>query len=356
MRILFAGAVVFLAVWFTLLRPKSPDVPVTPAATPAAGNVNTGAPAVSGAGKVVEKAKTAAANAENSAKAAAGEATTTPTAQTAPATTPGSATTSAPDTKPVTAFDAIPAAVLAKLPHDVAGALTARKVLVLAVLTNDGKPWRPLADDDRYVRNTLKKVNRYDGNVLVKQVALSQLAGYSALVNDLHVNQTPSIVVVDRNLKANVLAGYVDRIAINQAIADARRTSIDVKLKDPYLRKVNDICGNFSVRASRWSLPTIPGKKAYVGSLGRIIRIYDRYGKGIARTAAPARWRGLRKQFVAHLARQEKTLRSARQLAAHNHLTAASLNAAAGGELAAATLNKRFDTLALTSCSATRRS
>src|SRR4029079_4568867 len=56
MRILLAGAVVFLAVWFTLLRPKSPEAPA-PATTPT-GNVNTGQPAESGAGKIVEKAKT----------------------------------------------------------------------------------------------------------------------------------------------------------------------------------------------------------------------------------------------------------------------------------------------------------
>jgi hypothetical protein len=352
MRILLAGAVVFLAVWFTLLRPKSDAVPAAAVATPAP-NVDTGAPAVSEAGKAVQKAKAAATKAEGAASAAAGE-TATPDTQTAP----GSATTSAPDPKPTSAISAVPPEALAKLPADVAGAITARKVLVLAVLTNDGKPWRPLADDDRYVRNTLKHVNRYDGNVFVKQVALPTLISYGVLINDLHVNQTPSVVVVDRNLKANVLAGYVDRISINQAIADARGASIDKMIKDPYLRKVNDVCGQFNVRATRWSLPTVPGKKAYLASLGRITKIYDTYGRSIARTVAPARWRSLRTQMVAHLGRQEATLRTARGLVKHNHLAAAASSAAdAGlaGAAAQARLNKRFDALALTSCSATRR-
>ena len=39
----------------------------------------------------------------------------------------------------------------------------------------------------------------------------------------------PSVVVIDRDLKGTVLTGYVDRIAINQAIADARRDSIDAE-------------------------------------------------------------------------------------------------------------------------------
>ncbi len=83
-----------------------------------------------------------------------------------------------------------------------------------------------MADDDRYVRNALKKTNRYDGEVFAKNISLSQLSTYGPLVNDLGVNQTPAVVVIDRNLKGTVLTGYVDRIAINQAIADARRDSI----------------------------------------------------------------------------------------------------------------------------------
>src|SRR5690349_16662954 len=151
MRILLAGAVVFLAVWFTLLRPKSEEVPATtvaPTSTPA-GNVNSGQPAQSEAGKIVEKAKAAATQAEGAAKAAAGE------TQDTTKTTPGTATTTSPDAKadPVAA---VTPEQLSKLPKDVAAAVTGHKVMVLAVLADTGKHWRPMADDDRFVRNTLK--------------------------------------------------------------------------------------------------------------------------------------------------------------------------------------------------------
>ena len=75
---------------------------------------------------------------------------------------------------------------------------TERKVLVLAVLSKDAKPWRPVADDDRYVNNALKKTNRYQGDVVVKRVAFDNLSTYGPLVNDLDVGQSPSIVVIDR--------------------------------------------------------------------------------------------------------------------------------------------------------------
>src|SRR5688572_11421273 len=118
MRILLVGAVVFLAAWFTLLRPKAAEVP---------------------------------------------PATTTTTATTPATTTPdtttksGTATTSAPDPKPAETA-AIPAEALAKLPKDVAGALTAKKTLVLGVIADGATDYRPLADDDRYVRNALRDV------------------------------------------------------------------------------------------------------------------------------------------------------------------------------------------------------
>ena len=73
------------------------------------------------------------------------------------------------------------------------------------------------------MRNALRKVNRYDGQVLVKRVPVGALVQYAPLVGDLQVDQTPSIVVIDGKLHGTVLAGYVDKVSINQAIADAAR-------------------------------------------------------------------------------------------------------------------------------------
>jgi hypothetical protein len=356
LRILIAGAVVFLALWFTVLRPKSggdatPTAAATP--TPATGNVNTGTPAVSGVGKVVQNAKTTVAGAEQSAKAAAGEATATAPATTSTGTAAGSATTSAPDAEPATA--AIPAKVLAELPKDVADALSARKVLVLAVLSDDATRWRPLADDDRYVRNTLKHVNRYDGSVLVKQVPLAQLSTYGPLVNDLHVNQTPSIVVVDRDLKADVLAGYVDRISINQAIADARDRSTSPRITDAFLRQANQVCANGNVSFDRWSLPTIPGRKAWLASGRRARADLRAYRHAVGKLVAPAKWRGLKRQWLAELAGEQRWFDKALGKAAHNDLAGAVATALAWDDSAARKLDHRFDAVGLTSCSQLRR-
>ena len=62
-------------------------------------------------------------------------------------------------------------------------------------------------------------------------------------------------MVVDRNRKAVVLTGFVERNAINQAIADARRNSTEVRITDPYVRSLNRTCANFDIRLDRFDLP-----------------------------------------------------------------------------------------------------
>lgn len=356
MRILLAGAVVFLAVWFTLLRPKADDTSTTAttATSTPAGNVNTGQPAQSEAGKIVEKAKTAVTKAEGAAKAAAGESTDDATK-----TTPGTATTTAPDAQADPAAAIAPEA-LAKLPKDVAKAVTGHKVMVLAVLADKGKHWRPMADDDRYVRNTLKQVNRYDGDVFVKQVPLAKIDAYGPIVNDLKVNQTPSVVVVDTKLKANVIEGYLDKVSIDQAIADARADSITPLITDSYLKSANKVCANATVSLDRWSKPTVHGRKAQLGSAKRQITEWRNYRAAVRDLAAPKQFRGLRKQWVKWLNGEIK-VRETAYAAAKKHSTDGAVisawNAALVGPevvLQRRKTDARFNDAGLTTCAINR--
>ena len=129
---------------------------------------------------------------------------------------------------------------------------------MLGVFADGATKWRPMADDDRYVRNALRKTNRYDGDVVVQHVDISKLSTYGPLVNDLDVHQSPAVVVIDRELKGRVLTGYVDRISINQTIADARDATTTPRITDPYLRELNAYCGDYNLRFARWSLPDGP--------------------------------------------------------------------------------------------------
>ena len=164
-----------------------------------------------------------------------------------------------------------------------------------------------MPDDDRYVRNALRDTNRYDGDVVVKNVSIEDLSTYGPLVNDLHVNQSPAVVVIDGNLKGHVLTGYADRISINQVIADAHDASVEPDIKDAYLRKFNDTCGRLqpprrALVAGRRSAAT----RRRVASLDRALAIVGSYRHVIARTAAPAKWRGMRAGWIKMMDQTER--------------------------------------------------
>lgn len=307
MRILLIGAAVFLAAWFTVLKPGGATEEIPPVTA----------------------------------------------ANTTPA--PGAAATPAPAQDTTVAATAIPAEVLAKLPKDVAKAIKARKTLVLGVFTDDATDYRPMADDDRYVRNALKKTNRYRGEVFAKNISVADLVDYAPLVNDLGVKQSPAVVVIDRDLKGTVLTGYVDRIAINQAIADARRESIDPYITDEYLRDINAVCARFALHETRFSFPTISGKKAEIAAIKRGAKLDRRWIAAVERVDAPAKWKGLKAHYL-------RVLR--RDLAGINELlrlhTSGKALPRSTGELIdlkdARKLDRRFNDAGLTACAEHRRS
>lgn len=311
MRILLIGAAVFLAAWFTVLKPGGAEEELPP----------------------VQSANVA---------------TQDPAAAATPAAAAGQDTT--------VAATAIPADVLAKLPKDVAKAITARKTLVLGVFAEDAENWRPMADDDRYVRNALKKTNRYKGEVFAKNIGLAELSTYGPLVNELGVNQSPAVVVIDRNLKGTVLTGYVDRGAINQAIADARRDSIAPAITDEFVRAANTLCSRFQVRASRWSLPTISGRKARADATDRLNLINREYLGGVLRLDAPAEYKGLKaawaKSLRYHIALNKRTA----ELLRTKGVTAATKHTETYDATDSRKLDRRFDELGATACVTNRRS
>lgn len=315
MRILLIGAVVFLAAWFTILKPGGGEEDI---------------PAVAPANTTETTTGTASASAAPDA-ASEGEDTTV-------------------------AATAIPNDVLAKLPKDVTKAIKARKTLVLGVFTDDAKSYRPMADDDRYVRNALKKTNRYKGEVFAKNISIADLATYAPLVNDLDIDQSPTVVVIDRNLKGTTLTGYVDRVSINQAIQDARRDSIDPYVTDEFVRAANDICADSDLHTHRWSLPTIPGTKARAKATLRLNALIRAELAAVTKLETPAKhkaltadWKQVLRNAIAFNKRTVELLRTKGQTAAAKH-------SASSDDTLNRKLDRRFNTVGVTSCAFNRQS
>lgn len=209
LRILLVLVLAFLAVWTLFLRPgggaeePTVSVPVTAPAVEAGGEV-----ATTGPGSAVESANTAAA-APATGTVAPG--TPAPVAQPGTATGTGS-TSAAGEVAPVE----LDREALANLPVDVARAVRRDKVIALLF-------WDSRAAEDRRVHRQLLSLDRHRGKVMVKTAKINQISRYAPITRGVDVQQSPTVVVVDRKLKAESLVGYVDRLTIRQAVSDALR-------------------------------------------------------------------------------------------------------------------------------------
>lgn len=161
------------------------------------------------------------------------------TSHTAPPTTTTSATTTpnakaAPAQKPASAHSAAsaasapkshaPTAPVFKLPHSrptpievVSRALEADKVLALLV-------YNPAAADDRAVNGEMKSIPTHGGKVVKLSVPVEQLASFSGLLNEVPVNFSPTLVLIDRDRQAEEIAGFADSFEIAQRVNAALRS------------------------------------------------------------------------------------------------------------------------------------
>ena len=242
-RILLVAVIGLCAAYMLFLKPKAGDTPA-PAASPAAATPipakDPNAQTHSKPGAIVQKAvrDTQAASARS--KVAAGEAPGGLAADDSATATTGV------NTAPVTQAPApgnvgTPAKLsqqqLAALPSDVRKAVEARKVLVLLFYNNRSA-------DDKAVRRALSKVDSFGGQVFVDAHYISNVAPYQAITRGADLEQSPTIVVADRNLKAETLVGYVDAETIEQAVVDALRASGGSLIKDPYFRRLDAVCSS----------------------------------------------------------------------------------------------------------------
>ena len=277
-RIVLVAAVALIGVWMLFLRPKTPTPSATPS-TPAT------APGVKGLTSDVAKAKAAAATQEASdakVQSATGEQAA---AGSKSAAKPGAAA------KPAAAAKAA-AGDTAGLPVRVQKALDGHKVLVIGF-------FNPKSADDRAVRRAVAKVDRWEGEVVIQAANVASVARYSKIARGADVTQSPTVVVVDRNAKAERLVGFQDTRSIDQAVVDAMRAS-GVLISDPYLRKLNDVCRVSGTSVFNVPEPTQPGAELRTS----VRRLDNRMGRMVAdikALPAPGKWRAFKRANVADL-------------------------------------------------------
>ncbi len=275
-RILVIAVLGLLAAWMLVLRPDAEE----PVATKPTPNVESGAPAVSKPGKVAQAAQDAA-NATN-AQLKAEEELSGGDAKTAPAAKPAAKPAAA---APIKTSDGVD---LTGVPRPAAKAIAKDKTLVLLF-------WSKGSSDDRVVRRELRQVDRWDGDVYVKALPIKAVSKYGKITRGADVAQSPTTLVIGRDLKVTPLVGYVDSDSIDQAVLDSMRNSGGY-LKDPYLAKINEVCA--SVGRASFAVPD-PDNAHQVGTfLASQKRVMRRLDARFAAVKAPKKWRGFKRATV----------------------------------------------------------
>jgi hypothetical protein len=269
-RILLIAAVAFLGAYMMFLRPKEASVP--PVETTPAPNTQTSEPAVTGPGKAVEAAQDAA-------KAANGE-TTAADAGTAAAAATGTATE-----KAAVAPGAAVAKDLKNVPAKVRKAIRQGDVLVLLF-------WNRKGADDRDVRRSLRAVDTWDGRVVTQAAPLNAISRYGRIARGVDVNQSPTVVVVDPELRAETIVGYTDTTTIDQMVVDALKNTTGL-FTSAYLRQVNEACAAYG--NALWETPSSGSRAEYKAQLVLNRRKARRFQRAFAAIPAPKRFAALKR-------------------------------------------------------------
>ena len=139
--------------------------------------------------------------------------TTTGTGTATSATTTSTTTTTTQPAKPAQPkLEAGPG-----LPSDVARALNRGNVVVLFF-------YEPAASDDQATRAAIRAVREGAGGspgVRLFQDVVARISDYRRVVGSLGISQSPAMVVIDRDRKAELLQGYLDSGTIRQTVRDA---------------------------------------------------------------------------------------------------------------------------------------
>lgn len=289
-RILLVVLVAFVGVYMLFMRPKEE---VIPPAEPAP-NTQTSEPAVSEPGKVAESAQNAVdATNESLAKQESVDGVDAGEAAAGTAAGTKSQAESAPKTGEAAAVEA--GIDLNGIPKPIARAIRKDKTLVLLF-------WNGKSADDKAVHDALADVNRWDGRVYVGSAPIKKIAKYGRITRGVDVEQSPTIVVADNQLRAETLVGYVDAATINQAVVDAFRNTTGL-FTDPYLKSVDKVCFQHS---NAWA--AMPNFEVGVADLrkadSRLSQVAKRFPVFVAdfkAVKAPKQWREFRTASIADM-------------------------------------------------------
>jgi len=279
-RVVLLCAVAFLGAYMLFLRPKD-EAFVEPTPAP---NTQTGEPAVSEPGKVAEAAQDAV-DAANS-KLEAQESVDGVDAGESAAAGTGTASGTKKGAKGGAAAPGTVPADLKGVPAPVKKAIRQEKVLALLF-------WNNRSADDKAVRAELRQVDAWDGRAKVHVASIKDISKWGRISRGVNVDQSPTVVVVDSQLRAETMVGFVDSETINQAVADALRNTKGL-IDDPYLAKINAVCADHAGPLFAIPSPDVVDGPKLSEVMQRRHRLVSSMRDELKAVPAPKKWRAFK--------------------------------------------------------------
>jgi hypothetical protein len=159
--------------------------------------------------------------------------------------------------------------------------------------------WNGKSADDRAVRDAVRRVDRWDGRVKVEVAPIKSISRYGRIARGVDVEQSPTIVIADPQLRAETLVGYVDTPTIDQAVVDAMRNSTGI-YTSAYLRGIDRVCRRYSTRV--WYQPAPKSLREGSAYLSRGTRLTRAFAARLKAVPAPKRFSALKRASVADTA------------------------------------------------------
>jgi hypothetical protein len=84
--------------------------------------------------------------------------------------------------------------------------------------------WNPKGAEDAAVRNEVRALAAHGKKIAVHEALASQVATFGSITRGVQVEQTPTVLIINKRDHATALTGLTDAFALEQAIAEARRS------------------------------------------------------------------------------------------------------------------------------------
>jgi len=221
---LLLATVVFFALWLVALKPSSKSNG-SPSGKSGLGQFQSDINAAKGVQSTVNKASAAATGGTTSPATSTPPASTSTTAAKSSAAT--STSTSPRSGKAVGHTRTHVRAQAVKLPSldtpaarlsAVQSALKSHKVLALLF-------YNPSAPDDAAVKQELTTISTHRGAVVKLAIPLTEIPSYTSVINQVPVNFSPTLVIINRAQQAQEITGYTDSfeisVRLDQVLASA---------------------------------------------------------------------------------------------------------------------------------------